>query len=168
VRALSTVAEKTACRGVLRQRFRRTGLEPTLQHRPNPTNPSYPPASEGARPGTLADAVGTNSVMGEGCLRCCPDDQRQIGDSEHKARIPRCDEIPQVSDSCGRLLRVDANGENKAAVLFRGQRSRVVCVRGTLGSLERPERTVGQVLFDPDNDSKRRDLSRPRPNASHS
>jgi hypothetical protein len=27
---------------------------------------------------------------------------------------------------------------------------------------------VGEVLFDPDNDSKRRDFGRPRPNARHS
>jgi hypothetical protein len=39
----------------------------------------------------------------------------------HEACVPRCIEIPPVPDSCGRLLRMDANGKNKAAVLFRDQ-----------------------------------------------
>ena len=29
----------------------------------------------------------------------------------------------------------------------------IVCVRRTLGSMERPERAVAQVVFDPDNDT---------------
>ena len=37
--------------------------------------------------------------------------------------------------------------------------SGVVRVRRAGESLERPERTVGQVLFDPDYDSERRDLA---------
>jgi SOS response associated peptidase (SRAP) len=43
---------------------------------------------------------------------------------------------------------------------------RVARIRRIMGSLERPERTVGQVLFDPDHDSKCRDRSGTRPNAS--
>ena len=35
-----------------------------------------------------------------------------------KARVPRCVEISQVPDSCGRLLRVERNGESQTAVLF--------------------------------------------------
>jgi putative SOS response-associated peptidase YedK len=35
-----------------------------------------------------------------------------------KARVPRCDEISQVPDSCGRILRVGADGKSQAAVLF--------------------------------------------------
>ena len=38
-----------------------------------------------------------------------------------------------------------ASGKNKAAVLFRGQRRRVVRLCGTLGTLERPDRALGQT-----------------------
>ena len=49
-------------------------------------------------------------------------DQREVGNGGHEARVPRCAEIPQVPDPCGRLLRVGANGESQAAVLLRSQR----------------------------------------------
>jgi hypothetical protein len=35
-----------------------------------------------------------------------------------------------------------------------------------VGSLERPERAVDQIVFDPDDNSERCDFNRPRPNAS--
>ena len=84
----------------------------------------------------------------------------------HQTRVPRCAEIPQVPDPRRWFLRVDAHWEDKAAVLFRSQRRRVVRVRRIVGSLERPERTVGQDLLDFDYDPERGDLGRPRPNAS--
>ena len=59
------------------------------------------------------------------------------------------------------------DGKSQAAVLLRSQRRGVVRVRGIMGSLEGPERQLGQDLLDPDHDPECRDLSRPRPNASH-
>ena len=37
----------------------------SLQHRPDPADPSHPPESEGARPRIVADPLGSHSLMGE-------------------------------------------------------------------------------------------------------
>ena len=96
-------------------------MESALQHCAHPACRGHPPASKTTRPRIVADAMGIDSVMGERCLRRSEDDQRKVGDSEDETRILRCNDVPQVPDPRRRLLRVDANGKNKAAVLFRDQ-----------------------------------------------
>jgi hypothetical protein len=56
--------------------------------------------------------------MGKGCLWRSEDDQREVGNSGDTASVPRCHEIPQVLGSCGRILRMGANWQNQAALLF--------------------------------------------------
>jgi hypothetical protein len=67
VRPLSTFAEEAAYRGVLRLRLpRRRRLESPLQHCSHPACPCYSAKSQGARAGIVADALGIDSLMGEG------------------------------------------------------------------------------------------------------
>jgi putative SOS response-associated peptidase YedK len=47
---------------------------------------------------------GAHAVMGEGLVCLRQDDQREVGDGSHQARVPRRAEIPQVPGSRGRLL----------------------------------------------------------------
>jgi hypothetical protein len=85
---------------------KRTGT--ALQHRSDAANPHHPPASEGARPGTVAGSLGANSIMGERPVCCCQHDQREIGNSEHQVLVPRCVAISPLPDSRRRVLRVVA------------------------------------------------------------
>jgi hypothetical protein len=43
-------ASASAWDRILRWLFRRSGLDPSLQHRSHPANPSHPPESEGFSP----------------------------------------------------------------------------------------------------------------------
>ena len=70
-----------------------------LQRRADPARPSHPPASKGTRPRIVADALGTDSVMGKRPFGCGTNDKREVGDSKHEARVPRFAEISQVPDS---------------------------------------------------------------------
>ena len=54
---------------------------------------------------------------------------------------------------------------SKTAILLRGQRGRLVRDGRALGRVEKWRGAMDQDMFDPDNDSKHRDLSDPRPNA---
>jgi putative SOS response-associated peptidase YedK len=54
----------------------------------------------------------------KGCFWCCPDDQRKIGNSEHEASVPRCDEIPQVFDSCRWFYEWMRTGKTKQPYCF--------------------------------------------------
>jgi hypothetical protein len=74
----------------------------------------------------------------------------------------------RCSCSGGRVLRMEANGRDKAALLLRGQRRRVVRICWALGSLAGSERAMDQVVLDPDHDTKRRDIVSSRPYASDS
>jgi hypothetical protein len=49
-----------------------------IQHRPHPADPGHPPESEGAHPSTIADALGTHSLVVKGFLRCGQHDQRTV------------------------------------------------------------------------------------------
>ena len=71
----------------------RRRLDSALQHCTDPADPDHPPASEGTRPRIVADALGTDSVMGKGPFWCGKNDKREIGDSRHEARVPRFAEI---------------------------------------------------------------------------
>jgi len=58
-----------------------------------------------------------SSIMGEGSFYRA----RMINarsKQQPRSRVPRCFEIPQVLDSCGWFLRVEARRENQAAILL--------------------------------------------------
>jgi hypothetical protein len=74
------------------------------QYCADPTYRRHPPTSEGTRPGIVPNAMGTHTVMVEGLIGRCPDDQHTVGNSGREASVPRCYEIPQVPDSCGRVF----------------------------------------------------------------
>ena len=80
-----------------------------LQHCPHPARPGHSPASKGASPGAFANPLGAHSIVGEGLLCRCPDDQRKVGNGSREACIPRCVEVSQVSGPGGRILRVAAD-----------------------------------------------------------
>jgi hypothetical protein len=119
VRALSTLAEKEVVEEYLdcvshEQDWNpRYDIAPSL---PVPVIRQHP--KELASPATFVDALGTLSVMGERLVRRGQHDQCKIENGSHEARIPRCVEIPEVHDPRRRILRVDADGEIQAAVLF--------------------------------------------------
>ena len=52
-------------------------------------------------------------------------------------------------------------GKTKQPYCFEVGNAEIVCVRGNLGSVERPEWQLGENLFDPDYNAECRDLSRP-------
>jgi putative SOS response-associated peptidase YedK len=56
--------------------------------------------------------------MGERTVCRRQDDQREIGNSEHQARVSRCVEIPQVPDSCGRFYEWAKTGKGKQPYCF--------------------------------------------------
>jgi putative SOS response-associated peptidase YedK len=58
-------------------------------------------------------------------------------------------------------------GTSKQPYCFEVSRWRVVCVCWTVGRLEERGGAVDQKLHDPNYNSQRRDLCRPRPNARH-
>ena len=70
------------------------------------------------RPRIVADALGTYSVMGKRPFGCGKNDKCEVGDSKLEARVPRFSEISQVLDSRRRILRMGADGQIQAAVLF--------------------------------------------------
>src|ERR1700676_203541 len=113
---LQIVAEKADRRRALRCCLGGRRLEPTLQHRTHSTHSRDPPASEWARPTIVTDALGAHPVVVERPVCRCPDDQCTLGIGGHEASVSGCIEIPQVPDPRGRLLRVDAHWQNKAAV----------------------------------------------------
>jgi putative SOS response-associated peptidase YedK len=60
------------------------------------------------------------------------------------------------------------SGKPKQPYCFEVERRRIIRVCGAVGAMERPERPVDQVVFDPDHDAERCDLIRSRPYASYS
>ena len=89
-----------------------------LQHRCRPSCPVIRQHPKEPVRQLVADAMGTDSIMGTRSVCCRQDDQRTLGDSSHEARVSRPTEISQVPDPCRWLLRVVAGRENQAAVLF--------------------------------------------------
>ena len=59
-------------------------------------------------------------------------------------------------------------GKAKQPYCFEINEGELFAFAGILGSVEGSKRRVGQVLFDSDNDSKRRDLDRSLPDACDS
>jgi putative SOS response-associated peptidase YedK len=56
--------------------------------------------------------------VGERLIGCGENDQREIGNGGHEAGVPRCVEIPQVPDSCRRLLLGERTGNAKQPYCF--------------------------------------------------
>ena len=54
----------------------RRRLDSALQHRTDPGCPYHPPTSKGTCSRIIACSLGVNSVLGEGCIWRCHDDQR--------------------------------------------------------------------------------------------
>jgi len=69
VRTLPIVAAEAALWRNTSTAYREMKTGVPLQHCPHPVDPRHPPASQGARPRTLADPLGTHSVMGKRCVR---------------------------------------------------------------------------------------------------
>ena len=64
-------------------------LGTALQHCANLAHTGLPPGPEGTRTPPVTRSLGTGSILGQGRIGRCQDDQRQIGDGEHEAGIPR-------------------------------------------------------------------------------
>jgi hypothetical protein len=76
------------------------GPEPTIQHCSHSACPHHSPASERATPRAVASPLGPESLLGQGRVRCCRDDQREIGISHQQARVSRCAEVSPVPHPC--------------------------------------------------------------------
>jgi len=59
------------------------------------------------------------------------------------------------------------SGKAKQPYCFEVKEGELFAFAGLLGPMERPKRTVGQVVLDSDDDPKRCDLTSPRPHARH-
>src|ERR1700691_4759562 len=62
------------CVGILRGGVRRTRLESSFQHSTNPARSSDPSKPKGTRPRIVADALGFDSSVVKGYVRCSDDD----------------------------------------------------------------------------------------------
>jgi hypothetical protein len=65
--------------------------------------------------------MGIDSFLVEELVRCCQHDQCTVGNGGHEACVPRCAEIPPMPDSCGRLLRVETNWEDRGFEVNEGE-----------------------------------------------
>jgi hypothetical protein len=82
-----------------------------------PSRSRHPPAARRTPLRAVDCPLGSNTSVGEGCDRRCPDDKRRVGDCGDPASLPRCDEVTPVHCSCRWILRATEVWENQTAML---------------------------------------------------